>query len=329
MIVKRWFIGILKFIWHHTYIKYRNWHSVEKEKRQWVEKRVRYGKENPDKTFYVIRRREIRAGLFSYFLQNVNDIKYALDRGWIPVVDLQNSLNMYLNEDQIGRVNAWEYFFEQPCGYSLKDIKKSKNIVLGSGYLKECFPYKDISYLTDLEGPISEYREIVKKYCRPSSEAQCMIDEVCNRLGIDDKTIGVLCRGTDYTTIKPRGHHIQPAPEDMFDELDELIKTKGCDKIFLGTEDKEIYKRFEERYPDKIVTNRDDFVEYNGENSLGQKTKDSNKDLKNEGLVYLTTIAVLAKCKYFIGGATSGTVGVMLMANGFDYCHVYDLGLYP
>ena len=94
MIVKRWFIGILKFIWHHTYIKYRNWHSVEKEKRQWAEKRVRYGKENPDKTFYVIRRREIRAGLFSYFLQNVNDIKYALDRGWIPVVDLQNSLNM-------------------------------------------------------------------------------------------------------------------------------------------------------------------------------------------------------------------------------------------
>lgn len=322
-------INILRLIWHKTYIKYRNYRTAKRERDRWAEKKVSYGKDNPDKTFYVIRRREVKAGLFSYFLQNVNDIKYALDRNWIPVIDLQNELNMYIREEEVGSVNAWEYFFKQPFGYSLSDIRKSRNVVLGSGYLKECFPYKDISYITDFDGPFSEYRDIVRQYCRPTKEVQSILTDTMNRLGINDKTLGVLCRGTDYTTVKPHGHFIQPAPEELFDEIDNLIRDNGCDRIFVATEDNEVFSKFKDKYGSLVVTNRESFVEYNGENSLGQKTKDSRSDLKNEGITYLTSMLILSKCRYFVGGATSGTVGVMLMAEGFNHCHVFDKGLYP
>ena len=323
------FIDILRFIWHKTYIRYRNYRSIKKEHDRWAEKKVSYGRENPDKTFYVIRRREVKAGLFSYFLQNVNDIKYALDRDWIPVIDLQNELNMYIREDEVGKINAWEYFFEQPCGYSLKDIRKSRNVILGSGYLKECFPYKDISYITDFNGPFSEYRDIVKKYCRPTNEVKGILTDTINRLGINERTLGVLCRGTDYTTVRPHGHFIQPEPEELFDEIDGLLANKSCDIIFVATEDKEVYSKFKDKYGDLVVTNRDDFIDYNGENSLGQKTKDSRADLKNEGITYLISMLVLSRCRFFIGGATSGTVGVMLMADGYEHLHIFDKGLYP
>ena len=236
---------------------------------------------------------------------------------------------MYIRDDEVGNVNAWEYFFEQPCGYSLTNIRKSKNVVLGSGYLKECFPYKEISYITDFDGPFSEYRDIVKEYCRPTGEVRDILEKTVNKLGVDDKTLGVLCRGTDYTSIKPRGHFIQPSPEELFVEIDELIDKKICNKIFVATEDKEVYAKFKDRYGDMAVTNREDFVEYNGENSLGQKTKDSKPDLKNEGVTYLISMLILARCRFFIGGATSGTVGVMLIADGFEHCHVFDKGLYP
>ena len=102
---------------------------------KWRERRVSYGKENPDKTFYVIRRASCKVGLFSHVMTNMGLVKYALDRGYIPVIDMQNTKNTYLEPDQVGKVNAWEFYFEQPCGYSLRDIKKSKNVILSNGLI--------------------------------------------------------------------------------------------------------------------------------------------------------------------------------------------------
>ena len=92
---------------------------------KWRERRVSHGKENPDKIFFVIRRARCKAGLFSLVMTNMGLVKYALDKGYIPVIDMQSERNTYLEEEQVGRENAWEFYFEQPCGYSLKDIERN------------------------------------------------------------------------------------------------------------------------------------------------------------------------------------------------------------
>ena len=98
---------------------------------KWREKRTCNGPENPDKTFYVIRYR-FMGGIFGLMGYYIPQIQYALEKGLIPIIDLQNMPNMYLEDDKFGKENAWEYFFEQPYGFTLKDIEHSKNVILGN-----------------------------------------------------------------------------------------------------------------------------------------------------------------------------------------------------
>jgi hypothetical protein len=47
------------------------------------------------------------------------------------------------------------------------------------------------------------------------------------------------------------------------------------------------------------------------------------------GLEYLSSVNILSKCPYFIGGQTLGTFGVYALTEGFEYDYVYNLGKYP
>ena len=105
---------------------------------KWRERRISYGKENKDKKFYVVRRANAKVGLFSLVLTNLGYIKYALEQGLIPVVDMSNYDNFYSGADE-NISNMWQYYFEQPCGYSLRDINKSKNVVYKVYYLTSHF----------------------------------------------------------------------------------------------------------------------------------------------------------------------------------------------
>lgn len=320
---------IASYIWRKTYVKYRNWYREVKYRRYWEEHRTCEGNRNADKTFYIVRRREVYIGLFSYYMTNICQVKKALEKGYIPVIDLQNNANMYLKQEQIGKVNAWEYYFEQPCGYTLDDVKGSKNIILGSGYWREygMFPYNDVNYLMDRNGEIAQYREIARKYFKFNETVQQKIDAEWKPFE-KKNVLGVLCRGTDYTSSRPKGHNIQPSLQQMFDKVNNVLQDYGCDAIFLGTEDKSIYDKFKEKYGDIVYTNRKKFIEYHGEKSIGKLVTCNIDDAYDEGLEYLVTIALLAKCRCFVGGHTSGTVGVMLMNEAFEYCYIFDLGLY-
>ena len=103
------------------------------------EKRKSYGTENEDKTFYVIRRMDsyIGCGLFSHVITTVGRIKYALDHNMIPVVDMMNYPNLYISKKELHKINPWEYYFEQPEGYTMEDVQHSKNVVLGDGSIIE------------------------------------------------------------------------------------------------------------------------------------------------------------------------------------------------
>lgn len=318
---------VVSFIWRKTYIQYKEFLREKKYRKYWEEHRVSLGNQNEDLNFFIIRRREPYIGLFSFYITSVFQVNKALEMGYIPIIDLQNNENIYLNQNQIGRVNAWEYYFKQPCGYNLNDIKHSKNIILGSGYVKEMFHYNDINYLLDKNGEIRKWKEIARKYFCLSEAATHKIECIYNSF-LGERVLGVLCRGTDYTSSQPSGHHRQPSLDELFIKVDEVIIVHQCTKIFLGTEDILIYKKFKEKYGEKVYTNRKKFVEYHGEKSIGKVVINEVSDKYEEGMDYLVAIAVLSKCNCFIGGHTSGTVGVILMNKEFDYCYIFDLGLY-
>jgi len=303
----------------------------KKQKTKQKEKKTSYGSENPDKIFYVTGVVEQRSGLFWMLLFNLHRIAYALKKGWIPIVDWQNQPNQYLENIDLHKENAWEYYFEQPCNYNLVSIIHSKNIIRGNGPLSIDRLILDC-YLETNDEYFPYIKKIFKQYVRFNAFTRNYIEnEYKTILESKDNVLGVLCRGTDYARLKPVGHPVQPEPEKVIKKAKEVMTDKQLDYIYLATEDQDIYELFRKEFGDKLITNKQDRFtkrEMAKEQYLYQIKHDREKDKYLLGLEYLSSMYLLSKCNSFIGGRTRGATGVLLMTNGFDYQYIWNLGIY-
>lgn len=318
----------LSYVWRNTVLKWYRGNKRRKEECYWGEHEKNCGKDNPDKTFYVIRRRDLYCGLFSLFITNLKRIDDAMKKGYIPVVDMQNNFNIYLSEDKVGMENAWEYYFKQPMGYSLDDIKNSRNVIIGSGAVPPMFPYLDIQFLTGESGELEYWRKCVSKYIMLSDEAQRMVDQEYNRLFAEgDKVLGVKCRGTDYLKGKPKNHPVQPTPQQAVIKAEEIFRARGCTKVFLATEDSAFYEIFREKFGENLITNKTVYMAYQG-GSTGKEEYGQENGGYKAGMEYLVTTMLLARCDCLCAGCVSATVGALLLTKGYEYTYLFDLGIY-
>lgn len=88
--------------------------------------RFSYGEKYPDKRFMKIVPHYFLTGLATIVFHLRECIEYALRNDYIPVVDMQNYRNQYLEDAEIGSVNAWEKFFEQPGGVWSEGFRTSQ-----------------------------------------------------------------------------------------------------------------------------------------------------------------------------------------------------------
>jgi hypothetical protein len=302
--------------------------SRKRQKAKNREKRTSYGTENSDKIFYITGIVDKRGGLFWMLLYNLSRIAYALEKGWIPVVDWQNRPNQYLENEKLYKENAWEYYFEQPCNYNLASINRSKNIIQDHRIDGLILDY----HIETNEEYFSYLKAIFKKYIRFNEFTHNYIEKEYQTILKDkDKILGVLCRGTDYMHKKPDGHPIQPEPEKVIKKAKEVMADQQLDYIYLATEDQDIYELFRNEFGEKVLTNRQNRftkqevakVQY-----LYQIKQDRENDKYWLGLEYLSSMYLLSKCNSFISGRTRGATGVLLMTDGFDYRYIWNLGVY-
>ncbi len=295
---------------------------------KWRERRTCWGKENPDKTFYVVRRATCKVGLFSYVMTNMGHIKFAIDHGYIPVIDMQNNGNTYLAVDEIGKKNAWEYYFRQPCGYSLGDISKSKNIILSSGLINSGIDIPGTQIAYD-DSKLAVWKDIADRYVKVSDEIIKEVEHRARSLWGDGRVLGVLARGTDYVKSKPRKHPVQPETEQLIAKSKEVMEAYQCDKIYLTTEDRRIYQDFEAVFGDRLLAmDVERYEAGQGENinDLIHSARERDEYLK--GKEYLESILLLARCNCLVAGNAGGTQGALLFSKGYEYRYVFDLGMW-
>ncbi|GMO35689.1 MAG: hypothetical protein Ta2B_15790 [Termitinemataceae bacterium] len=300
------------------------------------ELKVSFGNENPDKTFYIIRcgvKTIEGTGLFAIVMHTLTHIAYATEHGWVPVVDLQNIDNQYLDANLLGKENAWEYFFLQPMDYTLKDIQHSKNIVISRRMdsPRKKYYVSPLAILND-EYLFMYYKNLFKNYIRYTEKVQSYLDSDYNRiLKNKERVLGVLVRGTDYTLKKAPMHHIQPDFHEVIKKAQAVMESYTYTYIYIATESQECYDLFKNYFGEKLLDS-------------GQK-RYSEDDLKNvqwlsqvrfegdnkvcRGFEYLSTINMLSKCTSFIGGLVSPIPAVYFMADKFEYDFIYELGFYP
>ncbi len=174
----------------------------------------------------------------SIYVMYLRYFDYAIRRGWIPVVDMQTASNLYsvrstAHSDQATRQhvdyhgggvepitestttqssqNSWEFFFEQPYGYSLKDVAHAKRVVISGQHILTPDTFQiDWSCIDDAR-LLAKWRSLARTTIRLSPDARQYVDRAKNSVrsaSSDDKILRVYCRGTDYTHLKPKGHPI-------------------------------------------------------------------------------------------------------------------------
>ena len=298
----------------------------------WEEHYVRKG--DPSKpTYYIIRRKPTSSGIWSHFHIYVGHIRYALSKGWIPVIDMQNTYNIYLGSEKVGKENAWEYYFEQPLRIGLEEAYNGENIILSREFVS--FPQTNTILAYENKGKYLEpYRNLLKQgYLRVKEDLYQEILAYWKKLfAPTDRVLGVKLRGTDYTDIKPKNHPIPPPIEYARDVILEKLRIWKCNKIFLSTEDKTIAQFFKDTFVDGFgtfyFTLDKKYVNYDGIYGVGRCLTNRENDRFLNGKEYVMEMVMLSMCNSFVTAMTSGSLGVMILANNFENVHAFNLGNY-
>ena len=260
-----------------------------------------YGKKNPNKIFYVIRRSP-GAGLFSNLIYVLNHLKIANNHNFIPVIDMQNFPTIYNEEKMVnGTKNSWDYYFKKVSKYNLNEVYKSKNVILSHNKFYKVFTHK-IYNDNDLLMLIN--RIVIKKNIRLKA------NKFLNNKKIDKfKTLGIHYRGTSYKDSA--NHPFPPTYNQLIKKIDTLIRLHKCDRIFLATEDQEMFDLVVKKYKNTITF-------YNSFRSLKddafKKYTRPNHRFKLGEEILIESL-ILSKCKVFLFVETNVSAFVRYQRN--------------
>ena len=298
------------------------------DKKNWNEHYIKRG--DPTKpTYYIIRQHYDSTGLFARYKIFAGHIRYALTRGWLPVVDMQNYANPYLPPEKLGKENSWEYYFEQPLRIGVEQAYSGDNIILSAF---EVLPslYESMALLENKNNLLTEWRMLIKFGLLKVKPA--LIQEIIavrkKLFAPNDRVLGVHLRGTDYVVNRPAWHPIPPPMEFAVSTIIAKFQEWKCNKIFLATEDKGIVQTFKNIFKNLCVTLDREYVNYDIGKVVGTMRIDRENDNFLQGKEYLTEMVLLSTCNSFIAARCSGTVGVMMLADKFEHTYFFNLGRY-
>ena len=278
-----------------------------------------------NKKFAILRRTSCEAcGLFSYYIVHLGCIINYLKHGYIPILDVGSFSNI-LSGNNNPEDNPWEEFFNQPCGYTLDDVVKMKDVEIF-----ECECVLDMpDEKTVYSKPIMlNYHHIIQeKYMSVNRNILKEAKKIWYKLFRHSKNVlGIFVRGTDYSSLQPGGHSRQPSIDIIINDTITMDKQNKYDYIFLGTEDDEIRNAFIKKFGKKLkyLVPKDKLV-YDSGYLTYSKNVFGNMDFSK---TYLLSIVILSKCIDIISSRTSGAAGVFIISNGFRNKLVYYLGEY-
>jgi len=279
--------------------------------------------------FAIIRNNCKHCGLFAFYKHYLGCLLTFIKKGYIPIIDLSSFPNIF-NKFNITSLNnnPWEYYFNQPYEYTLENvIKKAKNIKYFECYYSFDFPRHNIYSNKNIN---DFWRGIALKYIPLKNEIIKEADSIIIHLfKASNNILGILARGTDYVSFKPKNHPIPPKAEIMIKDIKEMDNQNNYDWFFLTTEDDLIRLIFIKNlgYKLKYLVNKKNIkYDYKKKNFLCfNKNIRGNLDYIK---IYLINIIILSKCIDIVCARTSGAIGAFILGNGFRNTKIYYLGNY-
>ena len=288
-------------------------------------------------TYYIIRYMSEKLELSDIYRFTLGHVRYALSKGWLPVVDMQNYPNLYLSPEKLGKENSWEYYFEQPLRIDLAQAYNGENVVLSDGNKAEVYPDYSLNLLDKKDDSLAEWRMLVKwDFIKIKSELMEEIKTIHDELFLpQDRVLGVLLREKDSSAEKIAVQPLSPSLEFSAYAAATKFAEWKCNKIFLMTKEPAVIEVFKNKFDDKCVLLDQLDVEYynsDTDEDTGIFIEPENSEPEDEffmrGKTYLTQIILLSLCNSLVAERCSDTTNAMLMTAKFANTYFFNLGNY-
>jgi len=248
-------------------------------------------------------------------------ILYSLSNGYIPVIEINKGEDNFFQ---------WNWFFRQPY-----EIICPEGIELFSTI--ECdvdrIPYTGgwETYLDRNNVDYEIWHFLFKTFVSLNDNTAAYVAKEERTLRIDyEKTLGVLVRGTDYVSLKPCGHPVQPELDKIIAAVEDRISKKDV-KVYLATEEERIWKAFQDRLGEnRILVNSRTYYDslYKDGMLIGEVHFDRDKDNYWKSIEYLSSLIILSRCHSLIAGNCGGTKFAMLLSDSYIHPFVFKNGYY-
>ena len=293
-----------------------------------------FGKNNPDKQFYVIRSLDDtskyyigpRHNLMANYFYVLSHLAYAQKHNLQPVVD-QLNYPVYISQSTSvhGSYNPWEYFWEQPDGISLDEVYSSKNVILS----KQNWHWQwDMGYNVENytnEGLIAQYyalselvplNKTMRMYC--DNIKQALFSKNKKILGVSVRVAG----HSEIAYFQGPGHPKQPSAEEMIQLVESRLVAWDMDKVFLATDSDYAVELFRKAFGKQLII----MVRMRSPIGYDQK-KDGLKPMyASENIIqttkdYIAEMELLAYCNGLLGTVSSG-LRYAVVQNNMNYKHI-------
>lgn len=277
-----------------------------------------------DKRYYIIWRSYPYCGIFSTIVAFLTQIKYAIDNGMTPIIDMENFQSMYTDSKQLTK-NVWEYYLLQPFDGSINEAYRSKKSKFSNGdYNNETRPSDDFYNGAASKEEYAVWKKLWDKYIIFNDNTLNHIKQKEKELLGDYNVMGCLCRGTDYFEWSVSQKGKMGCIDKVVDLVERTFLDSCCEKLFLATEDQTIHEKFVERFGDALIFQKTDLLPTTCKNN-GEKFINTEMDRYKNGLDYITNVMLLAKCSCFIGARTSASILIPMLSNNMKFIEFYDM----
>ena len=280
-----------------------------------------------DAPVLVIRRDGDVSGLFCHFTYNLGWMRWAEENGYKCYVDMRTPDNIFTRTQAIP-FNPWDLFFKQTCDAT--DIIGARKVLTTTfRYFPPKFPGVFLD-LYDQDNPeFQSWRKFTHKHIALSDDMAKTVDEQQKRIfAHEDRILGCLVRGTDYTAMKPARHPVQPDPRRVIEDARRICSERNLKKVFLATEDARVRDLFTRAFGPDLLMNQTDLPNYQGSYLAKSGALGDLAQVLRISTQYLVSVILLSRCPCLLAGCTSGSMGAALFSNGFELMKVYNLGTY-
>ena len=257
------------------------------------------------------------SGFFSNFNRVLAYLYFADCYHLAPVVEYSPE-NPYAEKIAVnGSSNPFEYYFHQPAGIELEDLKKQP-VVLHSRR-ENCWLANELDDVranyTRSDRFIAEMGRMIHTYIRLKPEVSEPLQKERTALIRGKKTLGVHVRGTDFKW-NYNGHPVCITVEEYLKKAMELVQEKKYEQVFLATDDLDATGRFHQEFGDRLIYYRN-VVRSNGNVTVMKSESGRENHHYLLGLEVLRDVLTLADCDGLLAGLSQVSYAARFFKSGY------------